>query len=127
MHRVELCAEAIRLARLLHRLLPADAEVAGLLALMLLTDARRPAREGAGGWLVPLDEQDRTLWDAALIAEGTALLDAAARRGAAGEYRLQAAIAAVHDRAAKAEDTDWPQIVARYGVLGRLTGLGTNH
>jgi RNA polymerase sigma factor (sigma-70 family) len=121
-HRVELSAEAIRLARLLHRLRPHDAETAGLLALMLLTDARRPARTDDGGDLVPLDEQDRTLWDRDLIAEGTALIDAAVRRGAVGEYQLQAAIAALHDRAASTAETDWPQIRALYELLERMTG-----
>jgi RNA polymerase sigma factor (sigma-70 family) len=121
-HRVELSGEAIRIARMLHRRLPDDPEVAGLLALMLLTDARRAARTGADGRLVPLDEQDRTRWDRALIAEGTNLLDAAVRGGAMGEYQLQAAIAAVHDRAARVEDTDWAQIHALYGILERMTG-----
>jgi RNA polymerase sigma factor (sigma-70 family) len=122
LHRTELSAEAIRLTRTVHRMLPDDGEVAGLLALMLLTDARRPARSADDGELIPLDEQDRTRWDRALIAEGTAVLDAAMRRGAVGEYQLQAAIAALHDRAARAEDTDWPQILALYGVLERITG-----
>ena len=122
LHRVELSAEAIRLARLVHRMLPADGEVAGLLALMLLTDARRPARTDAGGDLIPLEEQDRTRWDRALIAEGVAVLDAAVARGAVGEYQLQAAIAALHDRAPSAELTDWPQILALYGLLERMTG-----
>ncbi len=122
LHRVELSAEAIRLARMVHRMLPADGEVAGLLALMLLTDARRAARTGTGGDLIPLDEQDRTLWDEYLIAEGTALIDAAISRGAVGEYQLQAAIAALHDRAGRAGDTDWPQILALYALLERMTG-----
>jgi RNA polymerase sigma factor (sigma-70 family) len=121
-HRVELSAEAIRLARMVHRMLPGDGEVTGLLALMLLTDARRPARTGSGGELIPLEEQDRTRWDRALIAEGTALIDAAIGRGAVGEYQLQAAIAALHDRAPRVEDTDWPQILALYGLLERMTG-----
>ncbi|MFI6078522.1 RNA polymerase sigma factor [Actinoplanes sp. NPDC051343] len=122
LNRVELCTEAIRLARLVHRLLPGDAEAAGLLALMLLTDARRPARADAGGDLIPLDEQDRTLWDRDLIAEGTALIDAAVQRGAVGEYQLQAAIAALHDRARTAAETDWRQIHALYELLERMTG-----
>ncbi|MEV7808015.1 sigma-70 family RNA polymerase sigma factor [Microbispora sp. NPDC088329] len=121
LHRVELSREAIRLARTLHRLLPGDCEAAGLLALMLLTDARRPARTGPGGVPVPLAEQDRSLWDREAIAEGTALLTAALRRGAAGPYQIQAAIAAVHDEAATAEETDWPQILALYGLLERMS------
>jgi predicted RNA polymerase sigma factor len=119
LHRVELSAEAIRLARLLG---PDDPENAGLLALMLLTDARRPARVTASGDLVPLEEQDRMLWDRELIAEGTAVLDAAYVRGAVGEYQLQAAIAALHCRAPRAEDTEWAQILALYGLLERMTG-----
>jgi len=122
LHRVELSAEAIRLARLAHRLLPGDGEAAGLLALMLLTEARRPARSDAHGDLIPLDEQDRTRWDRDLIAEGTALIDAAVRRGAVGEYQLQAAIAALHDRAPTAAETDWRQIHALYELLERMTG-----
>jgi RNA polymerase sigma factor (sigma-70 family) len=122
LHRVELSGEAIRLTRTAHRLLPEDSEVAGLLALMLLTDARRPARTDAGGELIPLEEQDRTLWDRALIAEGTALIDSAVARGAVGEYQLQAAIAALHDRAGRVEDTDWPQVLALYGLLEHMTG-----
>src|SRR5262245_23608106 len=121
LQRVELSAEAIRLTGMAHRLLPDDAEVTGLLALMLLIDARRPARTTAGGELVPLPEQDRALWDRALIAEGVALLDGAARKGPVGQYRLQAAIAAIHDRAARAEDTDWPQINGLYELLERVT------
>ncbi len=121
-HRVELSAEAIRLTRLLHRMLPGDGEVAGLLALMLLTDARRAARADTDGDLIPLDAQDRTRWDRALIAEGTALIDAAMTRGSVGQYQIQAAIAALHDRAARAADTDWPQIAALYGLLERMTG-----
>ncbi len=118
--RVELAAEAIRLARAVHALLPDDAEVTGLLALMLLTDARRPARTGPHGELVPLAEQDRARWDPAAIAEGIALVSAALPRGAVGAYQLQAAIAAVHDEAATADATDWPQILALYGVLATL-------
>jgi RNA polymerase sigma factor (sigma-70 family) len=119
--RVELTAEAIRLARDLHRLLPDDGEVTGLLALMLLVDARRPARVGADGSLVPLGEQDRSRWNRAAIDEGVALIsDALAHAPALGSYQLQAAIAAVHDEAATAEATDWPQIVALYGLLARV-------
>ena len=117
LHRGELSAEAIRLARMVHRLLPGDAEVAGLLALMLLTDARRPARAGPDGGLVPMAEQDRSLWDASGIAEGVALITEALPRGPTGPYQLQAAIAAVHDEAPSAEATDWPQIVALYELL----------
>ena len=100
--------------------LPDNPEVAGLLALMLLTDARRHARTGPAGELIPLDEQDRALWDRALIAEGVALLSEALPRGSSGPYQLQAAIAAVHDEAPRVEDTDWPQILALYGVLAGL-------
>ena len=120
--RVGLSREAIRLARLAHELLPDDGEAAGLLALMLLTDARRPARTDAHGDLVPLPDQDRSLWDAALIAEGTALLDAAMAQGSVGGYQLEAAIAAVHDRAPTAAETDWSQILALYGILEPMTG-----
>src|SRR5207253_4495500 len=95
--------------------------VAGLLALMLLTDARRPARTRPGGALVPLAEQDRGRWDAAAIVEGTELITRALAEAPIGPYQLQAAIAAVHDETARAEDTDWPQIVALYGALMRLT------
>ena len=121
LHRADLSDEAIRLTRAVHALLPHDGEVAGLLALMLLTDARRPARTGASGELIPLDEQDRTRWDARLIAEGIALVTAALPGGAIGPYQLQAAIAAVHAEAARARDTDWPQILALYGLLARLS------
>jgi RNA polymerase sigma factor (sigma-70 family) len=121
LHRTELSEEAIRLARMVQRMIPDESEVAGLLALMLLVDARRPARTNAAGELIPLAEQDRTLWDQALIAEGVALLDRAAGKGPVGEYRLQAAIAAVHDQAPQAEDTDWPQILALYGLLEQMT------
>ena len=120
--RGDLSGEAIRLTRALHAGLPDAPEVAGLLALMLLTDARRPARTGPDGELVPLARQDRTRWDQALIAEGVALISAALPRGAVGEYQLQAAIAAVHDEAPAAEETDWPQILALYGLLERMTG-----
>ncbi|QFZ18121.1 RNA polymerase sigma factor [Saccharothrix syringae] len=122
LHRVELSGEAIRLARALHARLPADGEVAGLLALMLLTDARRPARTRPDGSLVPLAEQDRSKWDQALIVEGVGLITAAVERGAVGEYQVQAAIAALHDDARRAEDTDWPQILGMYGLLERMTG-----
>ncbi|HYR08132.1 MAG TPA: sigma-70 family RNA polymerase sigma factor [Longimicrobium sp.] len=121
LQRTDLSNEAIRLARTLHDLLPDDGEVAGLLALMLLTDARRAARTGPAGELIPLDEQDRALWDPALVAEGVALVSGALGRGAVGAYQLQAAIAAVHDEAARAEDTDWPQILALYRVLERMS------
>jgi predicted RNA polymerase sigma factor len=93
----------------------------GLLALMLLTDARRAARTGASGELIPLDEQDRSLWDRRLIAEGIALVSEALSMGAVGSYQLQAAVAAVHDEAARVEDTDWPQILALYGLLERMS------
>ena len=118
--RTDLTTEAIRLTRLLHRLVPA-AEVAGLLALMLLVDARRPARTTADGSLVPLDEQDRSRWDAALVAEGIALISATLGTAPGGPYQLQAAIAAVHDEAPTAAATDWPQILALYDVLARLS------
>jgi RNA polymerase sigma factor (sigma-70 family) len=121
LQRTELSAEAIRLARLVHRLLPGDGEVTGLLALMLLTDARRAARTGPHGELVPMAEQDRSRWDAAAIAEGVALITGALPRGATGPYQLQAAIAAVHDEAPSAEATDWPQIMALYEVLLRVS------
>jgi predicted RNA polymerase sigma factor len=122
LHRAELSDEAIRLTRMVRRMLPEDGEVAALLALMLLIDARRRARTDAAGELVPLAEQDRSLWDQALITEGVALLDNAIGSGAVGEYQLQAAIAAVHDQARSADDTDWPQILALYGLLEQLTG-----
>jgi len=121
LQRTDLSNEAIRLTRAVHALLPGDGEVAGLLALMLLTDARRAARSGPSGELIPLDEQDRTLWDQGLIAEGIALVEGALSRGAVGAYQLQAAIAAVHDEAARAEDTDWAQIFALYGLLERMS------
>jgi RNA polymerase sigma factor (sigma-70 family) len=121
LHRVELSNEAIRLTRAVHALLPDDAEVAGLLALMLLTDARRAARTGADGELIPLDQQDRSQWNQKAIAEGIALISRTLPLGAVGPYQLQAAIAAVHDEAGKTEDTDWPQIVALYNVLMRLS------
>jgi RNA polymerase sigma factor (sigma-70 family) len=121
LQRSELANEAIRLTRAVHEFLPDDGEVAGLLALMLLTDARRPARTGPDGELIPLTEQDRTLWDQGLISEGVALITKTLSRGSIGAYQLQAAIAAVHDEAARAEDTDWPQILALYGVLKRMS------
>ncbi|MGC5167938.1 RNA polymerase sigma factor [Luteimicrobium sp. DT211] len=117
---VSLADEAIRLARELHRLLPGDGEVAGLLALMLLTHARRAARTTADGSLVPLADQDRRLWDRPLIAEGTALVEAALPVGPVGPYQLQAAVAAVHDEAATAGDTDWVQIDVLYGMLDQV-------
>jgi RNA polymerase sigma factor (sigma-70 family) len=115
--RADLTAEAIRLTGIVRRLLPDDGEVAGLLALMLLTDARRPARTGPDGDLIPLDEQDRSRWDAGQIAEGVSLVTAALSRGEVGPYQLQAAIAAVHDEAASSAATDWPQIQALYELL----------
>ena len=121
MQRVDLSSEAIRLARAVHRLLPEDPEVAGLLALMLLTDARRAARTNLDGEIVPLDEQDRTLWDRDAIEEGTALVSRTLSRGAIGAYQLQAAIAALHDEAAHVDRTDWPQILALYGLLERMS------
>jgi RNA polymerase sigma factor (sigma-70 family) len=120
LQRVELTAEAIRLARQLHARLPEDGEVAGLLALMLLTDARRAARSAPDGALVPLAEQDRSRWDAAAIAEGAALVTNALKSAPVGPYQVQAAIAAVHDEAARYEDTDWRQILILYGLLDAL-------
>ncbi len=119
--RVELSSEAIRLARLMHRLQPDHAEVAGLLALLLLTDARRRARTGPLGELIPLEEQDRALWDREAISEGTALISATIPKGAVGSYQLQAAIAALHDEAPSVEATDWPPILALYDLLGRMS------
>ena len=121
LRRGDLSDEAIRLTRMLHRLRPEEPEVAGLLALMLLTDARRLARTGPEGELIPLDEQDRTLWDRQLIAEGAALLTSALPKGSVGPYQLQAAIAAVHDEALRSEETDWPQILALYELLKRIS------
>jgi RNA polymerase sigma factor (sigma-70 family) len=121
LQRTDLSNEAIRLTRAVRALLPGDPEVAGLLALMLLTDARRAARTGPHGELIPLDEQDRASWDRALIAEGVALVSEALSKGAPGLYQLQAAIAAVHDEAARGEDTDWAQILELYGMLERMT------
>jgi RNA polymerase sigma factor (sigma-70 family) len=121
LQRLELSREAIRLARSVRALLPDDPEVAGLLALMLLTDARRAARTGPDEQLIPLTKQDRTRWDQAEIAEGVALLTAALSKASIGPYQLQAAIAAVHDEAGRAEDTDWPQILALYELLMRMS------
>jgi RNA polymerase sigma factor (sigma-70 family) len=121
LQRLELSREAIRLTRAVHGFLPDDGEVAGLLALMLLTDARRAARTGPGDDLIPLTHQDRTLWDRAEIAEGISLLTAALSRGSIGAYQLQAAIAAVHDEGASADETDWPQILALYELLKRMS------
>jgi RNA polymerase sigma factor (sigma-70 family) len=121
LNRVELSSEAIRLARCVHALLPDDPEVAGLLALMLLTDARREARTSPDGELIPLPNQDRSLWNHEEISEGVSLLTTSLSRGSVGPYQLQAAIAAVHDEAARAEDTDWPQILALYELLGRMS------
>jgi RNA polymerase sigma factor (sigma-70 family) len=121
LQRNDLTAEAIRLTRAVHRLLPEDGEVAGLLALMILTDARRAARTRDGGDLVPLAEQDRSTWDTALIAEGVDVLQAALARDRLGEFQAQAAIAALHADARTAEETDWVQIVEWYDELARLT------
>ncbi len=121
LQRSDLANEAIRLTRSVHKLLPDDSEVAGLLALMLLTDARRPARTGLGGELIALAEQDRTLWDRGLISEGISLITETLSRGSIGAYQLQAAIAAVHDEAAHAAATDWPQILALYSLLMRMS------
>ena len=118
--RQELCAEAIRLARVLVTLMPDEPEALGLLALMLLHDARRDAREAEDGSLVLLEDQERNRWDRVRIAEGAALVDRALRMGRPGSYQLQAAIAALHDEAARPSDTDWPQIVALYGALVAL-------
>jgi RNA polymerase sigma factor (sigma-70 family) len=120
LHRPELAAEAIRLAEVLHDLRPDDAEAAGLLALMLLTDARAPARTTEAGDLVPMHEQDRSRWKAASIRRGVGLVSRALPHGPVGPYQLQAAIAAVHDEAASAADTDWPQIVALYELLRKV-------
>jgi RNA polymerase sigma factor (sigma-70 family) len=121
LHRTELSGEAIRLTRAIYRRLPDDPEVAGLLALMLLTDARRPARTGPEGELIPLDRQDRQLWNRDAIVEGVALVSRTLSKGAVGPYQLQAAIAAVHDEAATADQTDWPQILALYTLLERIS------
>jgi RNA polymerase sigma factor (sigma-70 family) len=115
--RVDLCDEAIRLTRMLRRIVPDDSETAGLLALMLLIHARHPARTGADGALIPMADQDRSLWDQGAIAEGVDLITRTLPFGPTGPYQLQAAIAAVHDEASTAEDTDWQQIAALYGLL----------
>jgi predicted RNA polymerase sigma factor len=128
--RDDLSHEAIRLTRMMRHLQPDEPEVAGLLALMLLTDARRLARTNAEGELIPLAQQDRSLWDKAQIAEGVALLSAVLPKGSVGPYQLQAAIAAVHDEAARPEDTDWPQILALYELLKRMSDnpmISLNH
>ena len=121
LQRLDLAREAIRLTRNIKTLLPDNPEIAGLLALMLLTDARRAARTGPHEELIPLDKQDRTLWDRAEVSEGIELLTAALSKGSVGLYQLQAAIAAVHDEAEKVEDTDWPQIMALYELLTRVS------
>jgi RNA polymerase sigma factor (sigma-70 family) len=121
LHRADLSNEAIRLTRAVRSQLPENGEVAGLLALMLLTDARRPARTGPDGELVPLARQDRSSWNREAIGEGVALVTAALSQGSIGAYQLQAAIAAVHDESPRAEDTDWPQILALYGLLERMS------
>jgi predicted RNA polymerase sigma factor len=121
LQRSDLSNEAIRLTRAVHNLLPENCEVSGLLALLLLTDARRPARTGPDGELIPLARQDRTLWDRHAIAEGVALISDTLPRGSIGAYQLQAAIAAIHDEAARHEDTDWPQILVLYGLLKRMS------
>jgi predicted RNA polymerase sigma factor len=120
--RADLAVEALRLTRALHASLPDEPEVAGLLALVLLTDARRPARTGPHGELVSLEHQDRARWDRAMIDEGVAFVEDALARGAVGEYQLQAAIAAVHDEAPSTEATDWRQLLALYSLLERVTG-----
>jgi predicted RNA polymerase sigma factor len=121
LRRADLSQEAMRMTRMVHHLQPDDTEVAGLLALTLLTDARRRARTGDAGELIPLAEQDRALWDEQQIAEGVALLSATLPKGSVGPYQLQAAIAAVHDEAARADDTDWPQILALYDLLRHMS------
>jgi len=120
LHRPDLTREAVRLVRQVRRLLPDDGEVAGLLALMLITEARRPARTRPDGGLVPLAEQDRTLWDRHLLAEGIALIEATMARAPVGPYQLQAAIAACHAAAVTVEDTDWPEIAALYELLAEV-------
>ena len=121
LHRTDLSQEAIRLTRIVRELQPHDTEVAGLLALMLLTDARRRARTTPEGDLVPLSRQDRSLWNKDQIAEGVALISETLPKGAVGPYQLQAAVAAVHDEAMQVEETDWPQILALYDVLRRMS------
>lgn len=121
LHRADLAREAIRLTRSVRRLLPEEGAVTGLLALMLLTEARSAARTGPHEELIPLDEQDRSLWDRRAIDEGCALVEKALSQGPAGAYQLQAAISALHDEAPRADDTDWPQILALYDILVRRT------
>ncbi|HZS57092.1 MAG TPA: sigma-70 family RNA polymerase sigma factor [Bryobacteraceae bacterium] len=121
LQRLELSREAIRMTRAMHKLLPDDCEVAGLLALMLLTDSRRAARTGSDEELIPLAKQDRTRWDQKEIAEGIELISTTLPKGSVGAYQLQAAVAAVHAEAARAEDTDWPQILALYELLKRMS------
>ena len=121
LNRADLTTEAIRLSRMLHQLVPEEGEVAGLLALMLLTDARRAARTTADGSIVPLDEQDRGLWNGNQIEEGVAILTRTLGKVPVGPYQMQAAIAAVHDEARRANETDWPQILALYDVLERIS------
>jgi RNA polymerase sigma factor (sigma-70 family) len=121
LQRSDLSNEAIRLTRIVHKLLPDDGDIAGLLALMLLTNARRAARTSPEGELIPLTKQDRTLWDQAEIREGVALVSAALSKGSIGTYQVQAAIAAIHDEAPRPEDTDWPQILALYELLKRMS------
>jgi len=121
LQRTDLTAEAIRLSRMLYQLLPGDGEVAGLLALMLLTDARRDARTTRDGSLVPLAEQDRHLWNARQIDEGVSLITATLGKAPTGPYQLQAAIAAIHDEASSADETDWPEILALYDVLEQVS------
>ena len=121
LNRVDLSDEAIRLTRNVYRLLPAEPEIGGLLALMLLTDARRSARTGLHGELIPLDEQNRSLWNQKFIAEGGAIVEQVLSRGVVGPYQLQAAIAAVHDESQRSEDTDWPQIFMLYDLLRKMS------
>ncbi|MFG1621752.1 RNA polymerase sigma factor [Kribbella sp. NPDC049227] len=121
LQRLDLTSEAIRLTRMLRTALPDDGEAAGLLALMLLTDSRRRARTTADGGLIPIDEQDRTLWDREQIEEGTTLILATLAQSAVGPYQVQAAIAAVHSEAPSADETDWNQILSLYVLLERLT------
>ena len=120
-HRTELTTEAIRLTREVHRLRPLDTETTGLLALMLLTEARRPARITPGGDVVPLGEQDRRKWERGLIQEGVALVTGALSHGPVGSYQIQAAIAAVHDEAERVEETDWTQVLALYELLDQVS------
>jgi len=119
--RTDLSSEAVRLTRIVRQMLPEDSEIAGLLALMLLTDARRPARTGPNGELIPLAEQDRTQWNQTVIQEGIGLVTEALSKGSIGQYQIQAAIAAIHDEALKAEETDWPQILVFYELLKRMS------